>query len=159
MTRAYSQLSLILMSANVHAGYVASPGKPLAGSKSPAFITASSPRTPCETLIWTRNVSGIIARLRRVRTPSLYSTTNQPDVEKFNNLIYATLATDDTAQLLRDELKSRLLLAADDFGVMRAQEEAIASKAKDVDDKTNAPNERSDRGYVIRLLQKIVRKI
>ena len=88
--------------------------------------------------------------------PSTLSSTTaeQPDTTKFNNLIYAT---DDTVQLLRDELKSRLLKAADDFKNMKSQEDAITGKAQEVE--VNVHEQDNDRGYVIRLLHKIVLKI
>lgn len=88
---------------------------------------------------------------------SLLSTVERPDTEKFNNVIFAS---DDTVQLLRDELKSRLLQAADDFKTMKAQEDAITLKALEVDEKTTNDQVKDDeRGYVVRLLHKIVRKI
>eukprot|EP00579_Thalassiosira_antarctica_P007484 CAMPEP_0201897704 /NCGR_PEP_ID=MMETSP0902-20130614/47087_1 /ASSEMBLY_ACC=CAM_ASM_000551 /TAXON_ID=420261 /ORGANISM="Thalassiosira antarctica, Strain CCMP982" /LENGTH=358 /DNA_ID=CAMNT_0048430635 /DNA_START=679 /DNA_END=1755 /DNA_ORIENTATION=- len=82
------------------------------------------------------------------------TTANQPDTAKFNNLIYAT---DDTVQLLRNELKSRLLKAADDFKNMKSQEDAITGEAQEVE--VNVDEQDNDRGYVIRLLHKIVLKI
>ena len=73
----------------------------------------------------------------------------RPDTQRFNNLIYAT---DDTVQLLREELKSRLLKAADEFNAM--------DKMNVVETPTTTNLQDQDRGnYVIRLLRKIVRKI
>ncbi|KAL7539199.1 hypothetical protein ACHAXR_011525 [Thalassiosira sp. AJA248-18] len=92
------------------------------------------------------------------RASSLSSTIEQPDIEKFSNLIYAS---DDTVQLLRDELKSRLINAADDFKTMKAQEDAITQSGQDFDEKMNVDvdSKEKDRGYIFRLLSKIVRKI
>ena len=76
-----------------------------------------------------------------------------PDVARFNNLIYAT---DDTVRLLRDELKVRLLKAADDYREMREASDATVA--------TDTPDEEVDddhrRGYyAMRLLRGIARKI
>lgn len=59
--------------------------------------------------------------------------------------------------MLRDELKSRLLVATDEFSAMKSQQDAIVNKAKVVDEKLSGGD--SDVGYVRRLLHKIVRKI
>jgi hypothetical protein len=92
----------------------------------------------------------------KIMASTLSGTIDQPDTAKFNNLIYAT---DDTVQLLRHELKSRLLKAVDDVKTMKSQEDAIARRAQEVDEKANVEEQDDGRGYVMRLLHKIVRKI
>lgn len=80
---------------------------------------------------------------------------HRPDTQRFNNLIYAT---DDTVLLLREELKARLLKAADEFNAMDTMN-AIESTPTTTTGTTNTRQEK-DRGiFVIRLLNKIVRKI
>ncbi len=109
--------------------------------------------------------------------PSLGGGVNEydlrPDATRFNNLTYAT---DDTVNLLREELKARLLAAADAHCVARARNDAVkkhaaASAAGRVDDKSNNvkasgaaaadddDDDHDDVGYAMRLLRKIVRKI
>jgi len=83
-------------------------------------------------------------------------TTND---QKFQSIIENS--SDDTVQLLRNELKTRLLSAVDEYNTMRALEEdaaAAATKAKEEDNKEEETN-KEDRGYVIRLLYRIIRKI
>ena len=84
------------------------------------------------------------------------SSLSEPDVDnKFSNVIPA--ATDDTVDLLRSELKSRLLKAADDFKTMKAQDDAITRMAEAVEEPKNADTK--ERGYVFSLVRKIGRKI
>ena len=79
-------------------------------------------------------------------------TTND---QKFQSIIENS--SDDTVQLLRNELKSRLLSAVDEYNTMRVlEEDAAAAKVKAAAE-DNSKEE--DRGYVIRLLHRIVRKI
>lgn len=78
----------------------------------------------------------------------------QPDLEKFNNVIYAT---DDTTQMLRGELKSRLLKAADDYAAMRAKTDDLLLRAKEFEEHNATPTK--EPRLVPRLLGKIVRKI
>ena len=77
-------------------------------------------------------------------------TTND---QKFQSIIENS--SDDTVQLLRNELKSRLLSAVDEYNTMRVLEEEAAAATKAKEEETN----KEDRGYVIRLLHRIVRKI
>ena len=84
------------------------------------------------------------------------SSLSEPDVDnKFFNVIPP--ATDDTVDLLRSELKSRLLKAADEFKTMKAQDDAIARMAEAVDEPKNADTK--ERGYVFSLVRRIGRKI
>lgn len=88
---------------------------------------------------------------------ALSSTIDRPPEEtKFNNVIYAS---DDTVQLLRHELKTRLLNAADDYKTMKSTETTLTSRAQESNEVARADDGDGDRGYVIRLLHKIVRKI
>mmetsp|Transcript_1022 Transcript_1022/g.1465 ORF Transcript_1022/g.1465 Transcript_1022/m.1465 type:complete len:360 (-) Transcript_1022:122-1201(-) len=93
---------------------------------------------------------------QRMRTTLSSTFGPHPDKTKFN---YPIHADDDTTQLLRDELKSRLLKAADDFKTKKSKESEIALKAQEFDEKANANEGGTYRGYVIRLLHRIVRKI
>ena len=80
-----------------------------------------------------------------------------PDVARYNNLIYAT---DDTVRLLRDELKVRLLKAADDYREMRdpGDGDAMVVTAGIPDEVVDDDRHRG--GYhAMRLLRRIVRKI
>ena len=86
------------------------------------------------------------------------SSLSEPDVDnKFSNVIPA--ATDDTVDLLRSELKSRLLKAADDFKTMKARDDAITQTAEVVDQEANTAADKKQRGYVFRLAKRIVQKI
>ncbi|KAL3807426.1 hypothetical protein ACHAXA_011557 [Cyclostephanos tholiformis] len=89
----------------------------------------------------------------------------RPDATRSNNLIYAT---NDTVDLLREELKSRLLVAADAYRETRAKADAIERVAAEGgisverfnDVSASGPEkENDDRGYAMRLLRRIVRKI
>mmetsp|Transcript_7954 Transcript_7954/g.14366 ORF Transcript_7954/g.14366 Transcript_7954/m.14366 type:complete len:361 (+) Transcript_7954:60-1142(+) len=78
------------------------------------------------------------------------------DKTKFNFPIHSG---ENTSQMLRNELKSRLLKAADDFKTMKSKESEIALKAQESDEKANTNEGGTYRGYVIRLLHRIVRKV
>ena len=100
-----------------------------------AFVTTSTSSSSTRTRDGISSISSLFGS----------KVDRRPDTQRFNNLIYAT---DDTVQLLREELKSRLLKAADEFN-------AIETPTT-----TNTNGQDQDRGnYVIRLLRKIVRKI
>ena len=91
-----------------------------------------------------------------VTIPPQMSSLSEPDVDnKFFNVIPP--ATDDTVDLLRSELKSRLLKAADDFKTMKAQDDAITRMAEAVEEPKNADTK--ERGYVFSLVRRIRRKI
>ena len=78
-------------------------------------------------------------------------TTND---QKFQSIIENS--SDKTVQLLRNELKTRLLSAVDhEYNTMRVLEEDAAKVKAAAEEETN----KEDRGYVIRLLHRIVRKI
>lgn len=82
---------------------------------------------------------------------------HRPDTQRFNNLIYAT---DDTVQLLREELKARLLKAADEFNAMDIMNVIESTPTTTTTISTTNTRQEKDRGnYLIRLLNKIVRKI
>lgn len=123
---------------------------------SPHFALPSR-RTTTSAFVTTPHASARMSDVcPRIASTSLQGIIEQPSTEQFKNLIYAT---DNTAQLLRDELKSRLITAADDFKTMKAQEGAIARKAKEVDEKSVVSNQEKQRWFVLRLLSKIVHKI
>lgn len=119
---------------------VTSASAPTGRSFKPAFVVAPlpSPRTKSS-----------------VRSSSIDANTNQPDLEKFNNVIYAT---DDTMDMLRGELKARLLKAADDYSAMRAKTDDLVLRAKEFEEQTSTVAFKKQR-FVSRLLGKIVRKI
>lgn len=96
--------------------------------------------------------------IRTQKLPTALSSTlgSPPEETKFNNLIYAS---DDTVQLLRHELKTRLLKAADDFKTMKSTETSLTRRAQESDAVAGTKDGGGDRGYVIRLLHRIVRKI
>ena len=83
-------------------------------------------------------------------------TTND---QKFQSIIENS--SDDTVQLLRNELKTRLRSAVDEYNTMRVLEEE-ASAAAAIEIKAAVEEEtdnKEDGGYVIRLLHRIIRKI
>ncbi|KAL7497973.1 hypothetical protein ACHAWT_006124 [Skeletonema menzelii] len=98
----------------------------------------------------------VAAPLPKSRAQSSVASTNQPDLEKFNNVIYAS---DDTTQMLRSELKARLLKAADDYAAMRAKTDDLVLRAKEFEEQTNTVTSTKQQRLVPRLLGKIVRKI
>lgn len=112
---------------------------------SPAFI--STPKTP-------------LPSRRRSQTTFRSSNTdadiNQPDINIFNK---AMSVTDDTIDMLRDELKVRLLNAADEYSEMRAKTDNLYTRAKEFEDQTSASNVKAEQRLVPRLLGRIVRKI
>ena len=81
---------------------------------------------------------------------------NQPDINIFNKAISVT---DDTIDMLRGELKVRLLKAADEYSEMRAKTDNLYMRAKEFEDQTNASNIKAEQRLVPRLLGRIVRKI
>lgn len=96
----------------------------------------------------------------RTKTSVRYSVdanaiANQPDLDKFNNVVYAT---DDTMDMLRGELKSRLLQAADDYAAMRAKTDELILRAQEFEEQSTSASAKEQR-LVPRLLGKIVRKI
>ena len=146
-------LSLIALLARAHAGDIAPSSRTLATPT--AFVSPSALQTSHRNAIRRESSSSSSS------SSSLSSSTvdDRPDVERFNNLIYAT---DDTIRLLRDELKSRLLKSADDYREARAASDAIVvarGAGGGVDESPDVPSEADDRGYAIRLLRRIVRKI
>lgn len=84
------------------------------------------------------------------------STIDQADTAMSDNPAHAT---EDTVQLLRDELKARLLKSADEFKVMKSKGDSIKRETNEVPGKATAEKQSNDRGYVVRLLHRIVRKI
>lgn len=118
----------------------ASISAPTGGSFKPAFVAAPLP--------FARTTSSVCSS-------KIAASTNQPDLEKkFNNVIHAT---DDTTQMLRGELKARLLRAADDYATMRAKTDDLMLRAKEFEEH-NVTSTKEQR-LVPRLLGKIVRKI
>ena len=67
--------------------------------------------------------------------------------------------TDDTIDMLRDELKVRLLNAADEYSEIRAKTDNLYTRAKEFEDQTSASNVKAEQRLVPRLLGRIVRKI
>jgi hypothetical protein len=61
---------------------------------------------------------------------------------------------DKTVQQLRDELKTRLLFAADDFASMKSKADKLALKAQEIDEQM-----KKEKWFVVRLLNKILKKI
>ena len=114
----------------------------IGGGFKPAFVAAplSSPRSTKSSV--------------RVRG-SINAGTNEPNLEKFNNVIHAT---DDTVHMLRSELKARLLKAADDYAAMRAKTDELVLRAKEFEEQNSSEASTTER-LVPRLLGKIVRKI
>ena len=90
------------------------------------------------------------------RSSNIGADTNQPDLEKFNNAIYAT---DKTMDMLRGELKVRLLKSADDYAAMRAKTDDLVLRAKEFDEQTSTVASTKEQSLVPRLLGKIIRKI
>jgi hypothetical protein len=66
--------------------------------------------------------------------------------------------TDDTIDMLRDELKVRLLNAADEYSEMRAKTDNLHTRAKEFEDQT-ASDVKAEQRLVPRLLGRIFRKI
>jgi len=116
-----------------------------------AFTTLSSRR-----LIAQRSSHPSLNKLTppQIQSSNLFfsGTTND---QKFQSIIENS--SDDTVQLLRNELKSRLLSAVDEYNTMRVLEEEAAAATKAKEESNNS--EEGDQGYVIRLLHRIVRKI
>jgi hypothetical protein len=129
-------LSLSFVLACVHVAVAAGP----ATSSALAFVTPSSRLAPHH---------GGATRLKM-------SSLSEPDTAKFNNLIYAS---DDTVHLLREELKKRLLNAADDLKSMKTKEDEIARKAIAIDEESSMAKQEQSRWYVFRLLNRIISKI
>jgi len=96
--------------------------------------------------------------LKSERMPTTLSSTFHPHSDK-TKCNYPIHAGDNTAQLLRNELKSRILKVADDFNTMKSKESEIALKAQTSDKKADTNVGGTYRGYVISLLHRIVRKI
>ncbi len=120
------------------------PADATGGGFKPAFVTA-----PLPSCLAHRTKSS-------VRSSSIDADTNEPDLEKFNNVIYAT---DDTVHMLRSELKTRLLNAADDYAAMRAKTDELVLRAKEFEEQTSSEASTTEQRFVPRLLGKIVRKI
>ena len=99
---------------------------------------------------------GVAPRGHSFRVSSALSEVDRLDAATFHDRIDVA---DDTVRRLREELKARLLAAAGDFQAAKTREEesALASR-RDADEATAAEGD-ANRGYVIRLLHKIVRKI
>ena len=126
----------------------------------PAFVTPSSPSArrllPPPSPTSRKDPSSRFRDISSVFSLFSSKTDHRPDTQRFNNLIYAT---DDTVQLLRDELKSRLLKAAEEFSAAEVKNSSISSMATEPIT-TPVPRREGDEGtYVIRLVHKIVRKI
>ncbi len=67
--------------------------------------------------------------------------------------------TDDTIDMLRGELKVRLLKACDEYSEMRAKTDNLYTRAKEFEDQTSASNVKVEQRIVPRLLGRIVQKI
>lgn len=121
------------------------PADATGGGFKPAFVTAPLP-------------SRLAHRTKSSSVPSsnIDADTNEPDLEKFNNVIYAT---DDTVHMLRSELKTRLLNAADDYAAMRAKTDELVLRAKEFEEQISSEASTTEQRLVPRLLGKIVRKI
>jgi len=145
---AFLQLSSLLLFAHVHAGESLHSGASICTTP-PAFITPSSTQLASHK---NNPISPEISSSSSSSSSLSSIVDRHENIEKlFNDVIHGA---DDTAQLLRDEVKSRLLTAIDDYSSMQAREEAIARKAKELNEKVD-----NDRGYVYRLLRRIVRKL
>ena len=82
---------------------------------------------------------------------------NHPDINIFNKAISVT---DDTIDMLRGELKVRLLNAADEYSEMRAKTDNLYMRAKEFEDQTTSASDvKAEQRLVPRLLGRIVRKI
>jgi hypothetical protein len=130
------RLSLISFLVRAHAGSIPHSS----WTATPAFVAPSARQTA---------QTGAI-RHEGATSLSLFSTIDRPDTERMSN---------DTVQHLRDELKSCLLNAADDFRATTTKSGAIACEAREVDGSDKVSGKGYDRWYVIRLINKIVRKI
>lgn len=109
----------------------------------PAFITSSS-IAPLSTHSKTS-----------FRLCGIDANTNHHDLEKLSNVC----TTDDTMDMLRAELKGRLLKAADDYASMRAKTDGRVLRAKEFEEQTSAEASTKEPRLVPRLLGRIVRKI
>ena len=95
------------------------------------------------------------SRSSTLASSTVEASTNLPNLDKYNNVIYAT---DDTMVLLRGELKSRLLKAADEYADMRAKADELVLRAKEFEEQSTTVSTKEQR-LVPRLLGKIVRKV
>jgi len=123
-------------------GAVASASASTGRSFKPAFITSTAPLS-------TRSKTSF-------RSSSIDANTNRNDLEKFSNVINET---DDTMNMLRAELKVRLLKAADDYASMRSKTDGLVLRAKEFEEQTSNVASTKEPRLVPRLLGKIVRKI
>jgi hypothetical protein len=158
-------LTLLALAVSVHAGDIifsplaASASAPSSSSSSPvAFVTPST--SSSQRLPTFPTTSAPTSSNRRVVDLSLFGNKidRRPDTQRFNNLIYVT---DDTVQLLREELKTRLLRAADEFNTMNKKNNVIESTISTSTPRNEEIQQENDRekNYVHRLLIKIIRKI
>ena len=93
----------------------------------------------------------------QTQSSNLFFFSGTTNDQKFQSIIENS--SDDTVQLLRDELKSRLLSAVDEYNTMRALEEEAAAATIKAKEEAEEETNKEDRGYVIRLLHRIVRKL
>jgi hypothetical protein len=90
------------------------------------------------------------------RSSNLDADSKTPELHKSDNSIHAY---DDTINMLRGELKGRLLKAADDYASLRGKTDELVLRAKEFDEHTNTAATAKEQRFVPRLLGKIISKI